>query len=107
MRKTEAGGRLYSYWRRIKAQGISPEFAEFPGFYIWAIKNGYTLGAKLYKYDPAEPYGPENCFWVPRDEWVGGLEYPPMSQEWRQKWDETINRIRLHFGMEPIGTWEE
>ena len=44
MRKTEAGGRLYSYWRRIKAQGISPEFVEFPGFYIWAIKNGYTLG---------------------------------------------------------------
>ena len=107
MRQTEAGGRLYPYWQRIKAHGIAQEFTAFADFYIWSLKNGYTLGAKLFRHDPAEPYGPDNCFWVPYDEWVENPNRPHMSHEWQQKWDKTVNRLRLHFGMKPIGTWED
>ena len=81
---------------------FSPEFEEFPGFYRWAMKNGYTVGAKLLKYDLNEPYTPDNCFWIPHSERVENPTVPPLDHEWTKKWDETVNRIRLHYGMEPI-----
>lgn len=102
MRQSDHGRRLYTYWRKVRPDTDSPEFLEYPKFFKWAMANGYTVGAKLFKYEPDEPYSPENSFWVARKDWViGDVEvYRNMARE--RKWDETINRIRLHFGMEPI-----
>lgn len=102
LRETEHGSRLYAYWHRIKGKDISEEFKEFPGFYRWAMKNNYTIGAKLFKYEPDEPYTPDNCFWVPRNEWVDNPTPPSRNRAWERKWDEAVNRIRKHYDMEPI-----
>lgn len=112
MRKTEIGSRLYTYWKKARYDTDSEEFVNFPGFYKWATQNGYTLGAKLFRYDTDEPYNPDNCFWVARSEWVGATqtvrqEYVDTRDRlWMKKWDDTVNRIRLHYGMEPICSTE-
>ena len=106
LRKTEHGRRIYAYWRRIRKHDVSPEFEAFPGFYFWAMKNKYTIGAKLFKYEPDEPYAPDNCFWVPQSERIEIPTARPLDREMAKKWDETVNRIRLHYGMEPIHSSE-
>lgn len=110
LRKTEHGSRLYAYWKRIHRDSDSPEFQTFPSFFNWAMSNEYTLGAKLMKYDEFEPFGPDNCFWLAKCECVGighGLGATiDRNLTWERKWDETVNRIREHFGMEPIHSEE-
>ena len=106
MRNTEHGGRLYAYWKRIKGSDISQEFKKYTDFYAWAMQNGYTLGAKLFKHDQDEPYGPDNCYWIPRSEWVNNPPAPSRDYVFEQKWDETVNRIRRYYGMEPIRSSE-
>ena len=106
LRKTEHGRRIYAYWRRIRMDEFSPEFEEFPGFYHWAMENGYTVGARLLKYDLDEPYTPDNCFWLAREDWKIGDAEEQRNRAMEQKWDATVNRIRLHFGMEPIHSSE-
>ena len=102
LRQTEHGSRLYAYWKRIRGKGISQAFEKFDDFYHWSMKNDYTVGAKLIKYDPDEPYGPDNCFWIPRSEWAANQTPTPRNRAWENSWDETVNRIREHYGMEPI-----
>lgn len=115
LRYSEKGKRLYGFWKRIHRNIDSPEFEQFTDFYYWAIANGYTDRARLYRYDREEPYSPENCFWVPVGD-VAGTKEPQKNGEqsniyyldstWMRKWDETVNRIRLHYGMEPIHSSE-
>lgn len=103
LRETEHGSRLYEYWKRVKRDTDSPEFETFTGFFKWAQEAGYSLGAKLLRRDGREPYNPDNCVWVYHEEKPKEERDP----EREALWDKTVNRIRLHFGMEPIGTWEE
>ena len=102
MRQTEHGSRLYAYWKRIRGKGISQAFEKFTDFYQWSMKNGYTIGAKLYKHEPDEPYDPDNCFWVPRSEWVENQTPTSRDRAFEEKWDKTVNRIRNYYGMELI-----
>lgn len=100
--ETSEGKRLYCYWQRIKKKGVSAEFAAFVDFYRWTKKSGYVLGAKLVRHYEFEPYSPENCFWMPPKEEEEAEEKNCRNYTREQEWDEVINRIRLHFGMEPI-----
>lgn len=102
IRRTDHGRRLYGYWKRIKGQSNSKKFAAYPDFFKWAMANGYTVGAKLFRYEEDEPYNPENCFWVARSEWVGEDAEFNRNLAREREWDNTVNRIRLHYGMEPI-----
>ena len=102
LRKTEHGSRLYAYWLKIRHNTDSPKFVEFPGFYKWAMENEYTVGAKLCRYEEDEPFSPDNCFWVPREEWVNKPVVTERNPKWEREWDEVVNRIREHYGMEPI-----
>lgn len=102
LRKTEHGSQLYSYWRKIRVKGVCPEFVEFPGFYKWAMENEYTVGAKLFRYEEDEPFSPDNCFWVPHEEWVNKPVETERHPKREQEWDEVVNRIREHYGMDPI-----
>ena len=106
LRSSEHGQRLYAYWRRIRRRAFHPDFERYPDFFKWAMANGYTVGAKLFKHDETEPYSPENCFWVPRDEWAAETKQETRSPEREREWDKVVNRIRLHFGMEPIHSSE-
>ena len=102
LRESEHGSRLYAYWKKIKDKTDSPEFMDFQSFYNWAIEANYSLGAKLYRRDCDLPYNPDNCVWIFREERPKDERAP----EWEKLWDETVNRIRLHFGMEPIHSSE-
>ena len=106
MRQSDHGRRLYDYWRKVKKDTDSEEFMEFPDFFNWAMANGYTVGAKLFRYDAEDPFSPENCFWVSRSDCANGATSPPRDREWEQKWDETVNRIRVHYGIKPLHSSE-
>ena len=106
LRESEHGRRLYRYWKIVRHETDSQDFVEYPDFFKWAMANGYTLGAKLLRYAAEEPYSPDNCFWVARSEPVNEGAENHRDREWEQKWDEAVNRIRTHFGMEPIHSSE-
>ena len=102
MRMGDVGQRLYAYWLRMRKADISEEFADYSGFYKWSMEAGYQEGYKLFRHNADEPFGPDNCVWVPKK-----TEYRVCrDQQWEQLWDETVNRIRQHYGMEPIHSTE-
>ena len=102
LREVEVGQRLYAFWKRIRRLGCSPEFSNYPDFYNWAIEDGYIVGDKLLRLNADKPYSPDNCMWTPKK-----LEYKDSRDTVRERlWDDTVNRIRQHFGMEPIYSTE-
>lgn len=102
LREGEHGRRLYSYWKKVKADTTSPVFLDYPNFYKWSIDNGYRVGARLFKHDITAPYSPDNSFWFCRSVDVTFARDP----DFEYLWDETVNRIRRHFGLEPIHSAE-
>lgn len=102
MRKSEHGRKLYQYWKSVHRETDSKKFETFPGFYDWAMQNGYTIGAKLFRYNPDEPFGPDNCFWVAKGNGERAQTYPHREFLREKEWDKVVNRIRKHYGMEPI-----
>ena len=96
LRKTEHGPALYNAWKRMRKSAHCEEWDFFPTFYEWSINEGYEDGAWLMRDDKNAPFDPDNCFW-----------YHPctesrISQEFVDKWNETVNRIRKHYGMPPL-----
>ena len=86
-------------------------FDNFEVFYNWAMTNGYTDGARLSLFDRYGSYSPGNCFWVIPGSGKGtnkksepGTYY--LDSAWMWKWDDTVNRIRRYYGMEPIHSSE-
>lgn len=110
MRQTDHGRRIYGYWKRIRKHEVAPEFVEYPSFFKWAMANGYRIGAKLLRYDEDKPFGPDNCYWLSHEECVGMKQSkaPTINRNlaWERHWDETVNRIRRHYGMKEIHSSE-
>lgn len=100
MRESEHGSRLYQAWRRLRKHPYVEEWGCYPPFYNWAIRSGYTLGARLVRNDEHVPYGPDNCFWYTKELADDGGPPPP---SWADSWNKTVNRIRKHYGWPPIG----
>lgn len=101
IRKTERGSRLYATWKKMRLSPHCEEWDDFLGFYTWAMKSDYVLGAWLRRHDDTLMYCPENVFWhIP-----GSTEDVMPTLEWADEWNKTVNRIRKHYGMPPlIGT---
>lgn len=99
IRVTEHGARLYETWKRIRKFPYDPAWNSFPVFYDWAMAEGYILGDRLVRLDESRPYGPDNCYWKDLHDdavsvqWVGA---------WCEKWDQTVERLRKHFGLPPL-----
>ena len=92
---------LYGKWRYLLKRPHSAEFNEFLNFYQWSIANGFELGARLDLLCDSEPYSPDNCQWMPpADKQCINREGVP---ELIDLWNNTVNRIRRHYGMELIG----
>ena len=104
------GTSLYNRWKIIKDQTDDPTFKDYKKFYKWALESGYVAGARLFRRDIDEPFSCYNCFFVIPTQTEGTGK--PLLQgawgvNWIKQWDETVNRIRVHFGMEPIYSPEE
>jgi hypothetical protein len=96
LRKTEHGSKLYQTWKRVRKCPHCEEWDYFPAFYEWAMQNEYEEGAWLMRDDKNAPFDPINCFWFqPCTE-------SRISQEFIDRWNETVNRIRKYYGMPPL-----
>lgn len=96
LRQSELGQRLYYYWKVVRQKPHPPEWDFFPNFYEWALSGGFEPGAKLCLLNAKQPYSTDNCVWeVKNDE-------DAYNKARAAKWNATVNRIRKHFGMEPL-----
>ena len=100
IRHSESGERLYTYWRKIRVMDHVPAFDLFLDFYSWAMNNGYADNLKLRKVDPTQPWCPENCTWIPLQ--PPKKQYHRETQETVSKWNATVNRFRIYYGMKPF-----
>lgn len=91
---TEEGSPLYQRWIRIK-KSVSPEFSEFPSFYEWAMKSGYSPSSYLIRKDSNLPYSPDNCFWRKKDKDKLDYKYQKSATEWNR----FVNRVRRAYGL--------
>ena len=105
MRETEQGKRLYYYWKCIRKRSHDPVFDDFVTFHNWAVKNGYFIGARLHLIDPEKPYSSDNCEWnskIKRDKDLNMDVTEPAVQIRIIEWNRVVNRLRIHYGMEPF-----
>ena len=99
IRKTKAGSRFYTAWKKARSAPHCDEWDDFFGFYEWAAKSDYVLGARLCLIDDTGMYCPENVFWdVPGR----ATEYETSDEEFIYEWNVTVYRIRKHLGMPPL-----
>lgn len=99
MIKTESGSSLYNRWRKLRVEPHDPAWDDYREFYGWGMSNGYEVGSKLHRLDDAKPYSPDNCEWRLMDSRPFKGEE---KQEFIDRWNNAVNRIRLHFGMKPL-----
>lgn len=83
-------------WSRCRKLGV--DFESFEAFCKWAKQSGYTYGRTIKRKDITKPYSPENSFWYEATE-VCMTKY---EKEFIPRWNQTVNRIRAHYGMELI-----
>lgn len=101
--ESEEGKSLYARWSKyISKNNDSPEFATFSGFYKWAMESGFTLEAQLYRRNPKGPFSPDNCVWLTGEKCIRSD-----LAEFEMRWNNTVNRIRRYYGMEPLRTKAE
>ena len=76
-------------------------FDSFNEFYDWSMSHGFEIGAQLMRWDDRKPWQPDNCYWKATKEKNVPL-YGDEQRERIAKWNKTVNRIRIHYGMTPL-----
>ena len=99
IKNTTVGGRIYTWWRKVRKHEHAPSFNEFSGFYEWAAQT-YVLDATLKRKDPTKPYSTENCYFLEPKKIIYAIT--PEQKEWMDEWDRAVNRIRKYFNMPPL-----
>lgn len=98
LKETPEWKSLYAKYKNKTYKKIEG-FADFVAFYNWAMESGFEIGAKLARFDESKPYCESNCYWeMPKEQRLYGAELRASME----KWNETVNRIRVHYGMEPF-----
>lgn len=93
---------LRKRWYLLRdSKTISPEFSTAEGFYEWAMGNGYGTGAHLFRKDVCKPYSPENCYFRVYNKRPPEKKYHTLKS-WPDIWNNTVNRIRKYYGMDPL-----
>ena len=92
---------LYNRYFNIGSQRYKDIFATFLEFYDWSMANGFVLGAKLVRRDPTKPWTLDNCRWGMPPEKKSTL-WGDEQREAIDKWNKTVNRIRIHYGLTPF-----
>ena len=97
--KEAARRKLYQKWWWIKENyPCTPDFLDFKKFYDWAMKSGWDGKANLKRFNECDPFDVENCYWDFPDETDRDKEI----QKSIAAWNNTVNRIRKHYGMPPV-----
>lgn len=106
MTVTDEGKSLYGIWRRVRNNTDKYcGFTEYPKFFNWAMDNYYVLGSRLRRYDESQPYTPNNCTFEPAD--TNRKEMTLELRKMANKWNRTVNVIRVAYGMEPFEVLNE
>ena len=93
--KSQEGMSLHSRWKKIRNQRCA-EWDDFMAFVNWALDNGFSMDAQLKRYDSREEFKPGNAYF---HEPVDGCT---TTEESIKRWNDTVNKIRVHFGMKPL-----
>lgn len=99
LRLTEHGSRIYYAWRKLRRYPHCEEWGDFPTFYEWSMRTGYSIGDWLVLIDDEKPYGPDNCKWYTT---THEEHHAPDMLAWKEDWNRAANRIRKHYGMPPL-----
>lgn len=100
--KTDEARLLYTKWHTIKRGDCCKEWLDFMAFCEWAFDNDFECGAVLKRYHKSEPYSPRNCYFVFSENTNPSYN----ASEFCALWNKTVNRIRVHYGLEPLGVDE-
>jgi hypothetical protein len=102
------GKALYQKWVRMRYVGCCREWQDdFMKFVQWSFDSGFRDGTMLKRLNEKEEYSPENCYWTLRKaeptETKKVCEHRGYTASAVQAlWNKTVNRIREHYGMEPL-----
>lgn len=98
LKETPEWQSLYYRYRNNKIEG----FADFLAFYNWSMENGFVMGSRLVRFDESKPYSQSNCQWMPPKEKDPQAFYGNEIRKSIAKYNEAVNRIRIHYGLEPF-----
>lgn len=101
LRETQEFKILYGRYYSSGTTKYREAFATFQEFYDWSMANGFVNGARLGRKDPNKPYCKENCIWEPPIE-KKSVYWADEREEAIKKWNATVNRIRVHYGLKPF-----
>lgn len=95
--QTPEGKSIYHKWCN-NAKDRCKEWDDFSTFCEWCLNHkNFTLTAHLRKHVNDRPHSPENSYFkepVTRGEHT--------ESELIQRWNDTVNKIRKHYGLEPL-----
>lgn len=95
--QTPRGKCIYDKWRQAKDDGLlCDEWKEFPDFYKWAVRHGVGTETRLARKDKSKCFSTDNCKVIQKNDM--GFS----AVDWKDKWNKTVNRIRLAYGLEPL-----
>lgn len=89
------------YYRFGGSSELKKGFDDFLEFFEWSLDNGYEPGAKLRRKDEGKPWNPDNLYWKAPDVKIQPF-FGEEQKEAIEKWNKTVNRIRVHYGLEPF-----
>lgn len=93
-----ANKQLYQKWRRVRKLGCCDEWLDFDQFLKWAKKSGFAADGCLKRHNNSKPYSPRNCYWLE----CAKTNPSYAKDEFCERWNNTVNRIRDHYGMAPL-----
>ena len=101
LKETPEWKSLYGRYNSFNNRKYRQLFGSFQAFYDWSMANGFAMGARFDRLDPSKPYTLDNCCWVLNDASMLRMTADERTEAIK-KWNETVNRIRVHFGMKPF-----
>ena len=96
---------LYGRYNAPKVRIYRDLFPTFQQFYDWSMANGFVCGAKLERMNYSEPLTPDKFIWIIPEATMTKITDADKN-DFIDRWNKTVNRIRIHFGLAPFDNKE-